>query len=621
MADDADVEAMLEETFAPIEDKVNTQACFIVINVFLVYFHRLCLVPSRGCCCDVNAGTLGVPFLKSIEDWHNNYKRCVQVENMQFKKEIEFLYLKPEEAKANKNKENGDLSDKKSRRSHRSGSREKKKKKKKSRSRSRSKNRSSRRDRSRSKHRRSRSRERRARHRSRERRDHRYPSSRGAWRSPPFRRSRSPPPYTRGGKPGEGLSSGKKLPGPERRDVMPFTPRYSPPRNYVDSELSPEERDARTVFCMQLARSIRPRDLEEFFSEVAKVRDVRIITDSKTRRSKGIAYVEFWDLDSVPLALSLHGKRLLGAPIVVQPTQSEKNRMASAMLATAFTQNRGPMKLYVGSLHFNITEEMLRGIFEPFGKIESIQLLKDPETSRSRGYGFITFYNSEDAKRAMEQLNGFELAGRPMKVGHVTEHQNSLFQPSLDSDELDRSGIDLGTTGRLQLMAKLAEGTGMELPQVAKQMLSAQPQQHQHTLPALQVQQQHKQQPQQQHEPQQHASQQLIATQCFMLSNMFNPMAESDPDWDREIRDDVIDECNKHQGVVHIFVDKASADGNVYVKCPTVAAAVAAVNSLHGRYFAGNVITANYVPTASYHQLFPDAVNAVELLLPSYNEK
>ncbi|KRY13837.1 RNA-binding protein 39 [Trichinella patagoniensis] len=608
MADDADVEAMLEETFAPIEDKVS--------------YPRMLLRCER------------VPFMKSTEDWHSNCKRCVQVllrwqlrrcQSMQFGKPIPPLSkCKPEEAKANKNKENGDLSEKKSRRSHRSGSREKKKKKKKSKSRSRSKNRSSRRDRSRSKHRRSRSRERRTRHRSRERRDHRYPSSRGAWRSPPYRRSRSPPPYTRGGKPGEGLSSGKKLPGPERRDVMPFTPRYSPPRNYVDSELSPEERDARTVFCMQLARSIRPRDLEEFFSEVAKVRDVRIITDSKTRRSKGIAYVEFWDLDSVPLALSLHGKRLLGAPIVVQPTQSEKNRMASAMLATAFTQNRGPMKLYVGSLHFNITEEMLRGIFEPFGKIESIQLLKDPETSRSRGYGFITFYNSEDAKRAMEQLNGFELAGRPMKVGHVTEHQNTLFQPSLDSDELDRSGIDLGTTGRLQLMAKLAEGTGMELPQVAKQMLNAQPQQHQHTLPAMQVQQQHQQQQQQQQQhEQQHqlASQQLIATQCFVLSNMFNPMAESDPDWDREIRDDVIDECNKHQGVVHIFVDKASADGNVYVKCPTVAAAVAAVNSLHGRYFAGNVITANYVPTASYHQLFPDAVSAVELLRPSYTEK
>jgi RNA-binding protein 39 len=48
------------------------------------------------------------------------------------------------------------------------------------------------------------------------------------------------------------------------------------------------------------------------------------------------------------------------------------------------------MRLYVGSLHFNITEDMLRGIFEPFGKIDNIQLIMDPETGRSKGYGFLT---------------------------------------------------------------------------------------------------------------------------------------------------------------------------------------------------------------------------------------
>lgn len=54
-----------------------------------------------------------------------------------------------------------------------------------------------------------------------------------------------------------------------------------------------------------------------------------------------------------------------------------------------------------------------------------------------------------------------------------------------------------------------------------------------------------------------------------------------------EIRDDVIEECNKHGGVLHVYVDKASPQGNVYVKCPSIATAVAAVNSLHGRWFAG----------------------------------
>lgn len=49
-----------------------------------------------------------------------------------------------------------------------------------------------------------------------------------------------------------------------------------------------------------------------------QVKDVRIIVDNKTRRSKGIAYVEFREVDSVALALGLTGQRLLGVPIIIQ---------------------------------------------------------------------------------------------------------------------------------------------------------------------------------------------------------------------------------------------------------------------------------------------------------------
>ena len=98
------------------------------------------------------------------------------------------------------------------------------------------------------------------------------------------------------------------------------------------------------------------------------MRDVRLITDNKTRRSKGIAYVEFRDTESVPLAMGLSGQKLLGVPIIVQASQAEKNRIANAGI-TSVKGVSGPMRLYVGSLHFNITEEMLKGIFEPFGKV------------------------------------------------------------------------------------------------------------------------------------------------------------------------------------------------------------------------------------------------------------
>lgn len=207
----------------------------------------------------------------------------------------------------------------------------------------------------------------------------------------------------------------------------------------------------------------------------------------------------------------------------------------------------------------------------------------------------LQFHNAEDAKKALEQLNGFELAGRPMKVGNVTERLDVNTNTSLDTDEMDRSGIDLGATGRLQLMFKLAEGAGLAVPQAAANALLATA-------------------PQPPPVPVQPAP--SIATQCFLLSNMFDPGSETNPTWHIEITDDVIEECKKHGGILHVYVDKAS-QGNVYVKCPSIATAVLAVNSLHGRWFAGRVITAAYVPLVNYHSLFPDALSALTLLSTS----
>ncbi|XP_058795610.1 RNA-binding protein 39 isoform X2 [Phymastichus coffea] len=483
-------------------------------------------------------------------------------------------------------KENGShrkLSKNKHRSRSRSRSRDHRDKERKDRDKDRNKDKTRDRDKDRDRRRRSRSRDRRDRDRDKDLGKDRDKRNKDRDRDRDKRRKRSLTPIT--------------LP----RVRQTFGKAVSPIRIQSD-ELTPEERDARTVFCMQLSQRIRARDLEEFFSSVGKVQDVRLITCNKTRRFKGIAYVEFKDPESVTLALGLSGQRLLGVPIVVQHTQAEKNRMGNSMPNLMPKGLSGPMRLYVGSLHFNITEDMLKGIFEPFGKIDNIQLIMDPETGRSKGYGFITFRNSDDAKKALEQLNGFELAGRPMKVGNVTERTDLVQGPSLlDTDDLDRSGIDLGATGRLQLMFKLAEGTGLEIPPAAATALNI--------TPVIQT-----PQSQQQTAP-------PIATQCFMLSNMFDPHSEHSTIWVKEIRDDVIEECNKHGGVLHVYVDEASPQGNVYVKCPSIATAVASVNSLHGRWFAGRVITAAYVPVVNYHSLFPDSAAVLQLLTPSIPRK
>jgi len=57
--------------------------------------------------------------------------------------------------------------------------------------------------------------------------------------------------------------------------------------------------------------------------------------------------------------------------------------------------------------------------------------------------------------------------------------------------------------------------------------------------------------------------------------------------WETALKDDIIGECNQFGGVLHIYVDRDSEQGNVYVKCPSIAAAISAVNTLHGRFYAG----------------------------------
>lgn len=77
-------------------------------------------------------------------------------------------------------------------------------------------------------------------------------------------------------------------------------------------------------------------------------------------------------------------------------------------------------KLYVGNFPYTVDEDQLRDIFSQYGDIEDIALIKDRETGRPKGFGFVTFASQQAAEKALEQ-NGKDLGGRPLKVNMATE--------------------------------------------------------------------------------------------------------------------------------------------------------------------------------------------------------
>ena len=77
------------------------------------------------------------------------------------------------------------------------------------------------------------------------------------------------------------------------------------------------------------------------------------------------------------------------------------------------------MKIYVGNLSYDTSEDDLRKAFEAHGQVDSVAIISDQYSGRSKGFGFVEMSNETEAKAAMESLNDSDLKGRTLKVNEA----------------------------------------------------------------------------------------------------------------------------------------------------------------------------------------------------------
>lgn len=82
------------------------------------------------------------------------------------------------------------------------------------------------------------------------------------------------------------------------------------------------------------------------------------------------------------------------------------------------------MKLYVGNLSFDATEQDLQDTFGEIGTVESVNIIEDRDTGRSRGFGFVEMSSKEEGQNAISQLDGKEMDGRNLKVNEAKPREN-----------------------------------------------------------------------------------------------------------------------------------------------------------------------------------------------------
>lgn len=413
------------------------------------------------------------------------------------------------------------------------------------------------------------------------------------------------------------------------------------------------------MFASNLPIRASESELFEFFGKAGKVHDIRLITDRNSRKSKGFGYIEYLDKSSVPLALhQLNGTQCKGQTVLVQITQAEKNRAAAAAAAAAANAPpslSAPTRLYVGNLHTDLAEDDLRTVFEPFGDIQQINLHIDPETGRSKGFAFVQYKSPEDAKKALQHCNGMELAGRQLKVGIVSDPGTltaggpgaGLGGPigfggggafgggggfggggfgggggGLNELDDEGGGLGLNAQSRAMLMARLAGQTGgagfpslpgapmgfhgmtpaglgllpgvlpglgmpgmpglpsalggLGAPSPLLPTAGAMP------MPTPII-------------PPTVAPRPVVASAFMLLKNMFDPAQETEPNFHLDIQEDVTEECSKYGKVLQCHVVRDSPSGLVYLRFESSEGAAKAIQALNGRWFAGKVISAEFI--------------------------
>jgi len=93
-------------------------------------------------------------------------------------------------------------------------------------------------------------------------------------------------------------------------------------------------------------------------------------------------------------------------------------------------------KIFVGNFAFSMTEAELRSLFEPHGHVESVTIVTDRDTGRSRGFAFVEMTENSEAEKAIAALNGMDSGGRPLTV--------NVARPKADRGPRGGGGGDRG---------------------------------------------------------------------------------------------------------------------------------------------------------------------------------
>ncbi|TKY84940.1 hypothetical protein EX895_006020 [Sporisorium graminicola] len=180
------------------------------------------------------------------------------------------------------------------------------------------------------------------------------------------------------------------------------------------------------VHVANLPATTTERDLREMFGSLGTIQSAKVVT---SRAAGGLAYgfVEYVDLASAERAIrTMDGWLWFGTPIKVCWARHSMHPDAvaesmDAERAVAMRSSAGNAHLFVGDLAPEVDDGVLRAFFSRFASLVDVRVMYDPETGKSRGFGFISFRSKGDAEECIALTQGQWLGGRQIRINWASQ--------------------------------------------------------------------------------------------------------------------------------------------------------------------------------------------------------
>ncbi|XP_068998390.1 poly(U)-binding-splicing factor PUF60a [Embiotoca jacksoni] len=169
--------------------------------------------------------------------------------------------------------------------------------------------------------------------------------------------------------------------------------------------------------------------IRQAFAPFGPIKSIDMSWDSVTMKHKGFAFVEYEMPEAAQLALEQMNSVVLGGRNIKVGRPSNIGQ-AQPIIDQLAEEARAFNRIYVASVHPDLSDEDIKSVFEAFGRIKSCMLAREPTTGRHKSYGFVEYDKAQSSLDAVASMNLFDLGGQYLRVGKAVTPPMPLLTPT-----------------------------------------------------------------------------------------------------------------------------------------------------------------------------------------------